>query len=143
MLLSKDAPLELQKWYRVRAELQGGTMSFYVDDQLIGTVTDNRSPSGAVAVAVQDAEEVLFDDFSVTGPNVRGNELKLSPVAEKITLSWSKSLTNYVLKSTQDLSSSAKWEPLTNSILADGDRLSVTLNISSGNRFYSLIPDGP
>src|SRR5438132_2671783 len=67
MLLSKDAPLELQKWYRVRAELQGSSMSFYVDDQLIGTVTDNRSPSGAVAVAVQDAEEVLFDDFSVTG----------------------------------------------------------------------------
>jgi len=79
MLLSKPAAIELKKWYRVRAELQGPVMSFFVDDQLMGTVTDDRSLSGAVGVAVQDAEQVLFDDFTVTGPNIPGNVDGIAP----------------------------------------------------------------
>jgi len=51
MLLSKDAPLELKTWYSVRAELQGSTMRFFVDGELVGTVTDDRSLAGGVGVA--------------------------------------------------------------------------------------------
>lgn len=70
MLLSKDKPLELGKWYLVKAELQGENMSFYLDDELIGKVSDNRSLSGSVGLAVQDALSVLYDDFIITGPKI-------------------------------------------------------------------------
>jgi hypothetical protein len=79
MLLSKPAVIELKKWYQVRAELQGDQMSFFVEDQLIGTILDTRTSSGAVGVAVQDAERVWFDDFTVTGPNIPGNIDDLEP----------------------------------------------------------------
>ncbi len=143
MLLSKNAPLELGKWYRVRAELQGDTMSFFVNDELIGIVTDNRSPSGAVGVAVQDAEEVLFDDFTVTGPNVLGNRLEIVRAGGKIKLTWPNIMTNYVLKATDTVSPGAKWVTVTNSATAEGEGLSVTLDISSGNSFFTLTPNGP
>jgi hypothetical protein len=73
MLLKKAAKIELGKWYLVRAELHGPAMKFFVSGQLIGTVTDSSSLSGGVGLAVQDAELVRFDDFSITGPNVVGN----------------------------------------------------------------------
>jgi len=73
MLLLKSARIDLKKWYYLSAELRGPVMRFFVDGELIGTVTDSVASSGAVGVAVQDAEPVLFDDFSVSGPNVIGN----------------------------------------------------------------------
>ena len=73
MLLKRDSKIELRKWYYVRAELRGTTMNFFVDGQLVGSVTDARHPSGSVGVAVQDAEAVWFDDFTVKGPGVVGN----------------------------------------------------------------------
>jgi hypothetical protein len=73
MLLNVPWKIDLQKWYYVRAELHGPLMSFYIDGQLVGTINDSQSPSGAVGLAVQDAEAVRFDDFTITGPNVVGN----------------------------------------------------------------------
>jgi len=73
MLLKRYAKLALRAWYYVRAELRGPTMTFFVDGQLIGTVTDAQHPSGSVGVAVQDADAVWFDDFFVSGPGVKGN----------------------------------------------------------------------
>jgi hypothetical protein len=73
LLMSKGARIELKQWYYLRAELRGPTMSFFVDGQLIGTVTDGLPPSGSIGVAVQDAEIAWFDDFSVTGPKIIGN----------------------------------------------------------------------
>ena len=73
MLIEKPALIRFETWYHLRAELSGATMRFYVDGKLIGTVVDEASFSGGVGVAVQDAEPVLFDDFSVTGANVQGN----------------------------------------------------------------------
>ena len=142
MLLSKDAPLQLQQWYLVRAELQGATMTFFVDDQLIGTVTDDRSLSGAAGVAVQDAMEVLFDDFTVTGQNIPGNGLELS-LGQKVTLSWSSSLTNSILKVTSELSPTTAWSTVTNTPASVGDQLAVTLDPAPGNRFFILVPKSP
>ena len=73
MLLSKSWAIQLKNWYYARAELHGPTMNFYIDGELVGTVTDSETPSGAVGLAVQDADAVYFDDFSVSGPNVVGN----------------------------------------------------------------------
>ena len=78
MLLKRDSKIELRKWYYVRAELRDTTMTFFVDGQLIGSVTDAVQISGSVGVAVQDAEAVWFDDFTVTGPEVTGNVDEIS-----------------------------------------------------------------
>lgn len=72
-LLNKPWKIDFRTWYFVRAELHGSSMSFYIDGQLVGTITDSVSPTGAVGLAVQDAEAAQFDDFTVTGPNVNGN----------------------------------------------------------------------
>ncbi len=142
MLLSKDAPLELKTWYLARAELHGPTMKFFVDDDLIGTVTDDRSLSGAVGVAVQDTMETRFDDFTATGPEIPSNGLELS-VGAKITLSWPGFLTNFVLKATSDLSATSAWATVTNTPVNIGGYLTVTLDRSPGNQFYALVPAGP
>ncbi len=139
MLLSKDAPLELQQWYVLRAELQGPAMTFFVDDQLVGTVTDDRASSGQVGVAVQDTLETLFDDFTVTGPKIPSNGLELS-VGQQITLAWPDSLTNYVLKSSSQLSGAPAWTTVTNQPSTSGGQLSVTLTPSSSSAFYMLVP---
>jgi hypothetical protein len=142
MLLSQDAPLELKTWYLVRAELQGTNMSFFVDNQFIGTVTDDRSLSGAVGVAVQDTMETLFDDFTVTGPDIPSNGLELR-VGQKITLSWPSFLTNYVLKTTSDLSATGAWSTLTNTPVSITGQLKVTLDPSPGSHFYILASKSP
>lgn len=142
ILLSKDAPLELKTWYLARAELHGSTMMFFLDADLIGTVTDDRSLSGAVGVAVQDTMETRFDDFTVTGPDIPSNGLELS-VGAKVTLIWPGFLTNFVLKATSDLSGTSAWATVTNPPVNVGGYLTVTLDHSQGNQFYTLAPTGP
>jgi hypothetical protein len=73
MLLRHAAKIELRKWYYVRAELRDSTMTFFVDGQIVGVVTDALYPSGSVGVAVQDADAAWFDDFTISGPRVVGN----------------------------------------------------------------------
>ncbi len=68
MLLSKEEHLELETWYNVRAELQDDKMSFFLDDRLIGKLSDKRVLSGSVGLAVQDTLCVLFDNLKVIGP---------------------------------------------------------------------------
>jgi hypothetical protein len=84
MLLKLEARIELKKWYYVQAKLRGPTMTFFIDGQQIGTVTDDVTPSGSVGLAVQDAEAAWFDDFTVTGPNIIGNVDEIQ--APKLTL---------------------------------------------------------
>jgi len=89
MLLIRPAKIELKKWYYVRAELRGPAMNFYVDGQWIGMVNDDRSASGSVGVAVQDAEAVRFDDFSISGPQVKGNVDDVSLPELRVTVNGS------------------------------------------------------
>jgi hypothetical protein len=142
MLLSQDATLALKTWYQVRAELQGSTMNFFVDNQFIGTVTDDLSLSGAVGVAVQDTQETLFDDFTITGPDIPNNGLVLS-LGPKVTLSWPSFLTNYVLKATTDLSAAGGWYTVTNTPVGSNGQFTVTLDPSPTNHFFRLDPKGP
>ncbi len=142
MLLSKDAPLELKTWYLLGAELHDATMSFFVDGQLIGSVTDDRSPSGRVGVAVQDALVALFDDFTVTGPGIPDNGLELS-LGQKITITWPTSFTNYVLETTTQLLPGTTWDTITNAPSVAGGEVSVTLERSAGPSFYRLVQRSP
>jgi hypothetical protein len=136
MLLSKAEPLELQKWYRVRAELQGDNMSFFLDDKLIGRITDQRSGSGTIGLGVQDALEVLFDDLTVTDLRGQDNALTISRAGGKITLAWPISASGLVIQTTDDLSPSAKWTTLTDSPVQSGYQNILVLDIGPGRRFY-------
>jgi hypothetical protein len=73
MLFSKPYPVKYKQWYWVRATAEGSSLSFEVNNVLEGKITDSKSASGRVGVAVQDAGEVQFDDFRVTGPAIKGN----------------------------------------------------------------------
>jgi hypothetical protein len=73
MLLNRAWKIDLKKWYYVRAQAHGATMGFFIDGAEVGSVTDSESPSGGVGLAAQDANAVLFDDFTITGPGVVGN----------------------------------------------------------------------
>lgn len=87
MLLSKAVPLELKTWYLVRAELQGDNLSFYLNNNLVGKLVDKDSASGAVGLGVQDALEVLFDDFTVIGPKVEPESAMIA-IKKKIATAW-------------------------------------------------------
>ena len=95
MLLSESKPLELERWYLVRAELNGENMSFYLDNDLVGKIKDNRSISGSVGLAVQDALSVLYDDFTVTGPKVEDHGVASVKIHDKVPTTWA-SLRNII-----------------------------------------------
>ena len=61
-------------------------------------------------------------------------------VGPKITLSWPSSLTNYVLKVASELSPNAAWNTVTNTPASIGGQVTITLDRSTGNRFYILAP---
>ena len=88
ILLSKPSSLELEKWYLVKVELQGDTMSFYLDGELVGKITDTRSTSGSVGLGVQDALVVLFDNFNVTGPKIEDHGSADVKAQQKISVTW-------------------------------------------------------
>ena len=138
MLLSKDAPLEFKRWYKVRAELEGDTMNFFVDDQLIGTVVDSRSPSGAVGVAVQDTAETDFDNFTLTGAGIPSNGLNAVLAGDKVMLVWPNALTNYALVSSSTIAPVPTWKGVTNIPVRDGAYFRVSLDLAPSNRFYRL-----
>lgn len=140
MLLSKSAPLQLKQWYKVRAELQGPKMSFFVDDQLIGTVADNKSLSGSLGLAVQDTAETDFDSFSVTGPNIPSNGLESDLVGNQIVLTWPNSLTNFGVVAAPEIAPAPIWTAVTNQPMNDGDYFRLTLDLGPSNRFYRLDP---
>jgi hypothetical protein len=134
------AILELKRWYTVRAELHGELMKFFVDDEFIGSVSDARSLSGAVGVAVEDAMEVLFDDFTVAGDAVTGNGLEIGRSSGEILPSWPSAMTNFVLGVKESLSPGTPWDLVTNSPAIDDKQNKLTLHITPGTRFYMLRP---
>ncbi len=90
VLLTKNKDLQTEKWYKVTAELKKNSMSFFVDDELVGTVNDDRSLAGSVGLAVQDALNVLFDDFIITGPKIDDGSANVKPINGKTSTTWAK-----------------------------------------------------
>lgn len=88
MLLSVPKPLELQKWYLAKVEVSGEDMSFYLDNELIGKIKDNHSVSGSAGLAVQDALDVIYDDFTVTGPKIEDHGASAVKLYNKIPTTW-------------------------------------------------------
>ncbi|MGB9597379.1 MAG: hypothetical protein ACPL7B_13950 [Candidatus Poribacteria bacterium] len=90
ILLIKNKDLQLEKWYTVKAQLQKDIMTFFIDGELIGTVNDKRSMTGSVGLAVQDALNVSFDDFIITGPRIDNGFANINPINKKISTLWAK-----------------------------------------------------
>lgn len=146
MLLSKAAVIDFKKWYHLRAILTGPTMSFFVDDQLIGSVTDDRSLTGAAGVAVQDAEEVLFDDFEATGPSVPDHDQEFpAPQISSVQREGNQVVFRFTVESSYHYSLQSspslktRWEPLASftAKLAALDAVAYDTP-TSGARFYRL-----
>jgi hypothetical protein len=93
-------------------------------------------------VGVQDAMEAVFDDFTVSGPEIPGNGLDIV-VGRNVTLTWPNALTNYSLMAASELSSTSAWSAVTNTPVSLGDQSAITLTPSPGNHFYLLAPRSP
>lgn len=89
MLFSKEEPINLETWYELRAELNENKMAFFLDNKLIAEIEDNKLAFGAVGLGVQDALSVLFDDFSLSSPELENG---WTTVEKKIKLfyTWSR-----------------------------------------------------
>jgi hypothetical protein len=61
--------LEMGKWYVLKAVAQGSKIEFYVDGKLVAKTEDSKYPAGRAGFGVFG--EALFDDFVMTGPDVK------------------------------------------------------------------------
>jgi hypothetical protein len=148
MLLLKAAKIDLRRWYYLEAELRGPAMNFFVDGELIGTVTEPTATNGAVGVAVQDAEAVWFDDFSVTGPLVVGNVDDIAPpdltVVERsddrVALRFqAEAPYDYIVQKRVGLALAHDWQTITNfTAKLVGFEATVTDVVTNGLTFYRV-----
>jgi hypothetical protein len=148
MLLTKPWKIQLGKWYYVRVELHGPSMAFSIDAETVGTITDSVSPSGAVGLAVQDADAVRFDDFTITGPNVAGNVddlpkpevSSIEQTSDKVTLRFFASPPyDYFVQVNSTAGPSHDWQTIA-SVRAKimGFDAVVTDDTTKGTRFYRI-----
>lgn len=151
MLLLKAAKIDLKRWYYLQAELRGPAMSFFVDGELIGTVTEEVASNGAVGVAVQDAQAVWFDDFSVTGPLVAGNvdDVKMPELTvveqdgERVVLRFeAEAPYDYMVQkrvAEKGLTATHDWQTITNfTAKLSGFEATVTDVVTNGLTFYRV-----
>lgn len=61
--------LEVGKWYTLKAVAQGSKIEFYVDGKLLVKTEDSKYPAGWVGFG--SFASALFDDFVMTGPEVK------------------------------------------------------------------------
>lgn len=148
MLLDTPWKIDLQRWYYVRAELHGPVMSFYIDGNLVGTINDTQSPSGAVGLAVQDAQAVRFDDFTITGPNVIGNvdnvakpAVQTEQTAQGVAIRFTMEPPyDYYVQVSSDPRPSRDWTTLATytAKIATEEVTFVDTSASTGPRFYRV-----
>jgi hypothetical protein len=61
--------VELGRWYNLKLTIQGQHLEFFVDGKLVAAVDDPANPAAKVGFFA--CGTVFFDDFIVTGPQVR------------------------------------------------------------------------
>jgi polygalacturonase len=71
-------PISLDTWYTVRFELNGSSLSVYLDGALIKTVTDTAFTSGKIGLFTAN-KTFEFDDVRVGDPIDRPTQLTISP----------------------------------------------------------------
>jgi hypothetical protein len=76
---------QIGKWYRLRIDVAGNEISYYIDDKLQHQVNDNLHKSGGVNLYAHDAI-VEFDNVVITGDDIPDN-LSIQHQS-KVTISW-------------------------------------------------------
>jgi hypothetical protein len=105
-------------------------------------VTSANTPSGLVVTIAPSASGtqadgagvLALDALSLTAPT-----LNIFASPPNVILSWPTNATGFVLNQTSDLASPIMWTPVATGITVSGNNYTITINTSSGNRFYSLI----
>ncbi|MEO7300554.1 MAG: hypothetical protein ABI042_18470, partial [Verrucomicrobiota bacterium] len=73
--------------------------------------------------------------FTATLPPLR---LGIARTNGNVTLSWPVGAAGFVLQMTDQLTTSVNWTAVTNTALVVGEQKTVTLQPTSGTRFYQL-----
>jgi len=76
---------QLGEWYRLRIDVAGNEISYYIDDKLQHQVNDNLHTSGGVSLYAYHAI-VEFDNVVITGDEIPDN-LSIQSQS-KVTTSW-------------------------------------------------------
>jgi hypothetical protein len=68
----KALNFQLDHWYHLKAVANGNNFEFYIDGELIASLSDSRHPTGRVGLAVNGAV-AHFDNLVITGDDVPDN----------------------------------------------------------------------
>ncbi|MBM3211997.1 DUF1080 domain-containing protein [Candidatus Poribacteria bacterium] len=85
----RSVPFEwkLDKWYVLKAVIEGNSFKHYVDDKLMMEYTDSNSANGTIGLSVTGSTEAHFDNFSMTGHDIQGNSESVY-AQDKLTVKW-------------------------------------------------------
>lgn len=94
-----SSPFEIKEgtWYLLKAVAKGEQLEFYVNNKLMAKAKDNIHPTGKAGFVVWNDSEALFDDFIMTGLEVKSgghwnpkaHEQKSAEPQNKLTTVWS------------------------------------------------------
>lgn len=71
LLDSSHFNVEMETWYSLKVIASGKRLEFYVNNKLITKVEDSTYPAGKAGFVIYPDGMALFDDFIMTGPEVK------------------------------------------------------------------------
>jgi hypothetical protein len=77
-------PTQLNTWYKLRLEAAGNKLSFYVDDKLISSATDDNLTQGKAGFAIVDKMKVCIDDIRIWELTDEGQIAKKPAIKESV-----------------------------------------------------------
>jgi len=93
-LAGKGFAFQSDRWYRIKGVADEDNFQFYIDGELMVSLSDSRFPAGRVALDV-NGSTVQFDNVVITGDDVPDNTAAVS-ASGKLATTWGK------LRSQQD-----------------------------------------
>lgn len=84
-----DLKMEMGKWYKLRAEVEGSDHRLFIDDELVVSNHIQSLKSGRLGIGCCGAE-VEFDNITITRPDIddQGSENFAIEPRMKMTISW-------------------------------------------------------
>ena len=96
-------------------------------------------PVGHVITATATDSANNTSEFSACCSVVPAPVLNITTTADdQLSLSWTSTVTGFVVKETEDLTPPVQWNLVTNAPILSSGRFVITLDIGAGNRFYLL-----
>ena len=82
----KALNFQLDHWYHLKAVTDGNNFEFYIDGELVASLSDSQHPTGRVGLAVNGAV-AHFDNLVITGDDVPDNTAAVS-LSGKLATTW-------------------------------------------------------